>query len=82
MRLVSAPILGAIGISVIAPRSLRNGDSDLGPVGQSNGHSAQSRMVNEVVDFPEPRPGDLRAVQPAYCFLGRCHAELCLRSDP
>jgi hypothetical protein len=26
-------------------------------------------MVNEVADFREPRPGDLGAVQPAYCFL-------------
>jgi hypothetical protein len=26
-------------------------------------------MMNEVADFREPRPGDLRAVQPAYCFL-------------
>ena len=25
--------------------------------------------MNEVADFREPRPGDLRAVQPAYCFL-------------
>src|SRR5580658_4985030 len=26
-------------------------------------------MVNEVADFRDPRPGDLRVVQPAYCFV-------------
>jgi hypothetical protein len=50
-------------------------DSDLGPVGQSDGHSAQGWMVNEVTDFRRSRPAPT-------CRGRACWRKACLGHTP